>query len=66
MVDPAAALTLVLAALPLTANPGPATLSIAGMSASQGLRLNLPFSFGVVSGSAGTSLLVAAGVTGAL
>ena len=50
MVDPAAALTLVLAALPLMASPGPAWLSIAGMSASQGLGLSLPLSFGVVTG----------------
>ncbi|MED5366418.1 MAG: LysE family translocator, partial [Pseudomonadota bacterium] len=66
MVDPAAALTLVLAALPLMASPGPATLSIAGMSASQGLGPSLRFSFGVVSGSAAAALLVATGVTGAL
>ena len=66
MVDPAAALTLVLATLPLMASPGPATLSIAGMSASQGLGPSLPFSFGVVSGSAAAALLVATGVTGAL
>ena len=66
MVDPAAALTLALAALPLMASPGPATLSIAGMSASQGLGPSLPFSFGVVSGSAAAALLVATGVTGAL
>ena len=66
MVDPAAALTLVLAALPWIASPGPATLSIAGMSASQGLGPSLPFSFGVVSGSAAAALLVATGVTGAL
>lgn len=66
MVDPAAALTLILAALPLMASPGPATLSIAGMSASQGLWRSLPFNFGVLSGSATATLLVATGVTGAL
>ncbi|TNE40466.1 MAG: LysE family translocator [Alphaproteobacteria bacterium] len=52
------------AALPLMGSPGPATLSLAAIGASFGARAGLPYLAGIILGTTGALLLIAAGVTG--
>lgn len=53
-----------LAALPLMGSPGPATMSLAAMGAAFGSRRGLSYLAGIVAGTFGVLLLIAAGVTG--
>lgn len=53
-----------LAALPLMGSPGPATMSLAAMGAAFGSRKGLPYLSGIVAGTFGVLILIAAGVTG--
>lgn len=55
---------LLLAALPLMASPGPATVGSAASGASFGLRRSLPFLAGIVLGTTLVLILVSCGVTG--
>lgn len=52
-----------LAALPLMASPGPATLSLAAVGTAYGFRRGLPYLCGVLAGTTGVLVLVATGVT---
>ncbi len=55
---------LLLAALPLMASPGPATLSLAAVGSAFGVRAGLPFMAGIASGTLVVICIVATGVTG--
>ena len=57
-------LILWLAALPLMASPGPATLSTAAVGAAFGAEAGLRYLAGIVAGTFGVLLLIATGVTG--
>lgn len=56
-------LPLWLAAFPLMGSPGPATLSLAGIGSAFGVRQGLPYLAGIVLGTSGVLLMIAAGVT---
>ncbi|MCF8468757.1 MAG: LysE family translocator [Sneathiella sp.] len=55
---------LMLAALPLMGSPGPATLSLAAMGAAFGARAGVKYLLGIILGTVGVLLLIAAGITG--
>jgi len=55
---------LLLAALPLVASPGPATMGVAAVGAAYGARAGLPYFAGIVTGTWSVLLLIATGVTG--
>ena len=55
---------LVLAALPLMGSPGPATLSLAALGAAFGARASVNYLLGIILGTTGVLLLIAAGITG--
>ena len=57
-------LVLWLAALPLMASPGPATLSTAAVGAAFGTEAGLRYLVGIIAGTFGVLLLIATGVTG--
>lgn len=61
---PESLINLWLAALPLMASPGPATLSIAAVAATYGLRKGFAYQLGVITGTGLVLLLVASGLTG--
>ncbi len=55
---------LLLAAIPLVASPGPATMGVAAVSAAYGARAGLPYFAGIVAGTWSVLLLIASGITG--
>jgi len=55
---------LLLAALPLMASPGPATVGSAASGATFGLRRSVPFLAGIILGTMLVLILVSCGVTG--
>jgi len=55
---------LLLAAIPLVASPGPATMGAAAVGAAYGARAGLPYCAGIVTGTWSVLLLIATGVTG--
>ena len=57
-------LLLVRAALPLMGSPGPATLSLAALGAAFGARAAVKYLLGIILGTTGVLLLIAAGITG--
>jgi len=57
-------LVLWLAAVPLMASPGPATMSLAAIGALHGASAGLRYLAGIVSGTVCVLLLIATGVTG--
>lgn len=57
---------LLLAAIPLVASPGPATLGVAAVGAAYGARAGLPYCAGIVTGTWSVLLLIASGVTGVI
>ena len=59
-------LLLLLAALPLMGSPGPATLSVAALGSTYGLRASLGYYAGIVAGTATVLLVIASGVAGLL
>ena len=58
-----ALLLLWISAVALMGSPGPATLSLAGIGASYGLRAGLPYLGGIIIGTTGVLFMVASGVT---
>jgi len=56
-------LSLWLAAIPLMASPGPATISLAASGAAFGIRRSLPYAAGVMSGTAAVLVMVALGLS---
>ncbi len=57
-------LLLWLAAIPLMGSPGPATISLAAVGATYGMKPALLYLCGIVAGTTGVLLMVAAGLTG--
>ncbi len=55
-------LLLLLAAFPLMGSPGPATLSLAATGSTFGLQRSLPYLGGIVAGTTGVLLMIAAGI----
>jgi threonine/homoserine/homoserine lactone efflux protein len=55
---------LLLAAIPLVASPGPATMGVAAVGAAYGARAGLPYFAGIVAGTWSVLLLIATGITG--
>ncbi len=55
-------LLLLLAAFPLMGSPGPATLSLAATGSAFGLSRSLPYLTGIIAGTTGVLLMIAAGV----
>ena len=59
-------LALILAALVVMGSPGPSTVSVTAVGAAFGLRRSLAYTAGLMAGTAGVLLAVAAGVMAAL
>lgn len=57
-------LLLWLAAIPLMGSPGPATISLAAVGATYGMKPALLYLCGIVAGTAGVLLMISAGLTG--